>query len=209
MLFEAANIVFGLAFSLEYLARIWAAGEVEKYRGLVGRLRYAVTPYALVDLIAVMPFFLTLGDHSAYMLRLLRRLRIFALAKLGRMSNALRNVFVGLYARRYELLVSLFGALMMMLLAGTVLYLTEREHNPESFGGIPRALWWGAATVAKLGYAGAYPVTALGKVFAAVFAIAAVGVVAVPVGIMAASFGQAFQDEAEEEDYRSTGSHGS
>lgn len=87
------------------------------------------------------------------------------------------------------------AALLVMLVAATVLHVTEGAHSPDSFGSIPRAMWWGVATVSKVGYAGALPVTIPGKVFAAVFAIAAVGVVAIPTGILATSFGSAFGDE--------------
>ncbi len=80
-----------------------------------------------------------------------------------------------------------------LVLASSVLHYTESDTSPESLGSIPRALWWGVATVTKVGYAGAFPETILGKVFAALFAVAAVGVVALPTGILAASFSNAFQ----------------
>ena len=199
-LFLAADLFFGGLFTIEYLLRIWVAGEDEKYRGFTGRLRFIVSPLALVDLLAILPFFITLGVTDAFLLRLFRLLRIFTLAKLGRYSVALQNIARAIKKRSYELLMSLFAAFTVMFLSATALYLTEGRIDPEHFGSIPRALWWGAATVSKVGYGGAFPVTVLGKVFAVVFAIAAVGVVALPTGILAAALGEAFRrDQIEPE----------
>lgn len=192
-LFVGLDVALGLLFVSEYLLRLWVVGENPKYGGVAGRIKYAVTPLALVDLIAVLPFLLTAGLGDTVLLRLFRLLRLLTLAKLGRYSTALQNIGVALKDRRYELLMSLAAAFMVMLLAASVLHYTEGDASPESFGSIPRALWWGVATVTKVGYAGAFPETILGKVLAAVFAIAAVGVVALPTGILAASFRNAFQ----------------
>ncbi len=177
------------------MLRLYAAGENEQYRGLVGRLRYVVSPTALIDLLALLPFLMTASLNDAFLLRIVRLLRLLTLAKLGRYSTALRNIGTALFRRRYELLMSLAAAFVVMLLAATFLHYTERDYNPESFGSIPRALWWGAATVSKVGYGGAFPQTVLGKIFAVIFAIAAVGVVALPTGILAASFNDAFRRE--------------
>lgn len=196
-LFNVADILFGLLFSIEYALRLWIAGENPKYGGVLGRLKYALSPVALVDLFAVLPFWLTVGIQDAFLLRLVRLLRLFTLAKLGRYSTALQNIGSAILARRHELVMSLLAAFVVMLLAASALHFTEGSRNPESFGSIPRALWWGAATVTKVGYGGAFPVTVLGKVFAVIFAIAAVGVVAMPTGILAASFSNAFQREQE------------
>lgn len=196
-LFENADLVFGLLFSVEYSLRLWAAGENPRYRGVGGRIRYALSPFALIDLLAILPFLLTVGLQDAFLLRIFRLLRLFSLARLGRYSSALQNIFSALKERRYELLMSLAAAFVVMLLAASALHFTEGSTNPESFGSIPRALWWGAATVTKVGYGNAFPVTVLGRVFAVVFAIAAVAVVAMPTGILAAAFSDAFRRERE------------
>lgn len=194
-LFYAANLLFGILFGVEYLARLWVAGEDPRYAGFRGRVRYAASMVALIDLIALMPFFLSAGLQNAFLLRMVRLLRLLSLARFGRYSVAMRNIWVALLDRRYELLMSLFAAFMIMLLAASALHFAEGAQNAKSFGSIPRALWWGVATVTKVGYAGAYPVTFLGKFFAALFAVAAVGVVAMPTGILAAAFSDAFQKE--------------
>ncbi len=141
----------------------------------------------------MLPFLLAAGLGDTVLLRLFRLLRLLTLAKLGRYSNAIQNIGMALKDRRYELLMSVAAGFIVMLLAASALHYTEGARSPESFGSIPRALWWGVATVTKVGYGGAFPATILGKVFAAIFAVAAVGVVALPTGILAASFSNAFQ----------------
>ena len=193
--FLISDRIFGTLFSVEYVLRVYAAGEAPRYRGFIGRLRYAISPVALIDLCALLPFFLTAGLEDAFLLRMVRLLRLFALAKLGRYSTAFQNICTALHTRRYELLMSLLAAFIVMLLAASALHFAEGALSPDSFGSIPRALWWGVATVTKVGYAGAFPETVIGKIFAAIFAIAAVGVVAMPTGILAAAFSDAFQRE--------------
>lgn len=194
---RALDVAFAILFSTEYVLRVWVAAEIPKYQGFFGRVRYIFSPIAIVDLLAIAPFYFTLGVQDAFMLRLFRLLRLVALAKLGRYSTALRNIASALSARRYELLMSLVAAFLVMLLSATALHISEASANPESFGSVPRALWWGVATVTKVGYGGAFPVTVVGKMFAAVFAVAAIGVVALPTGILAAAFSDAFQRERE------------
>ena len=196
-LFDIAELIFGVVFGIEYALRLWVAGEDPRYAGIAGRLRYAVSPVALIDLLALLPFLLTAGLHDAYLLRMVRLLRLLSIAKFGRYSRALHNILSALRERQYELLMSILAAFIVMLLAATALYYTEGAHSPESFGSIPRALWWGVATMTKVGYGGAYPITVVGKLFAGVFAIAAVGVVALPTGILAAALSDAFQRERE------------
>jgi len=196
-LFGVAELFFGVMFGVEYALRLWVAGEDPRYAGVAGRLRYAILPVALIDLLALLPFLLTAGLQDAFLLRMVRLLRLLSLAKFGRYSRALHNIFAALRERQYELLMSLLAAFIVMLLAATALYYTEGSHSPESFGSIPRALWWGVATMTKVGYGGAYPITVLGKLFAGIFAIAAVGVIAMPTGILAAAFSDAFQRERE------------
>lgn len=198
--FYFSDILLGALFCMEYALRLWVVGENPRFAGIGGRIRYLLSPIALIDLIAILPFLLTVGGQDAFLLRFVRLLRLLTLAKFGRYSKALKNLSASLWGRRYELFMSLAAAFMVMLLAGCALYFTEGDRNPESFGSIPRALWWGIATVTKVGYGGAFPETVLGKMFAGLFAIAAVGVVALPTGIMAAALSSAFQKERQHPD---------
>ncbi len=199
-IFLSINVAFGFLFSAEYAIRIWTAGINPKYKGISGLFRYITTFTTLIDLMVLIPFWLSFGASNAAILRLARLLRLFSLAKMGRFSNALTNIARALATRGPELGISVAMAVGVILIAASVLYLTEGKVDPEHFGSIPRALWWGVATVTKVGYGGAFPVTLLGKFAAAIFAFGAVGVVAVPTGILAASFSSAFRSQDEETD---------
>lgn len=189
--FLGLNIFFMIIFSVEYILRFWAEGERPQYRGLHGKLRYICSIWSIIDLLAIVPFMLTLGTSDSMLLRFFRFFRLLSLAKLGKYSEALENIFNAIGNRKSELILSIGAVFALMLFSSVALYLAEGSSNPEHFGSIPRAFWWGAATVSKVGYGGAFPETLVGKACAIIFAITAVAVVAVPTGIIAGSFHEA------------------
>ncbi|MFN0059955.1 MAG: ion transporter [Planctomycetota bacterium] len=191
--FGVLDFILGIVFTLEYVARIWAAGERAEFAGVGGRLRYVVRVFSLFDLIAVLPFWLSFGSQSGAIIRMFRLLRIFSLAKFGRYSTAFTYVVEAVRERRYELLVTGMLASAILLLASTVMYFVEGEAQPKAFGSIPRALWWGVATLTTVGYGDVYPITLLGRICAAITAISGIGLIAMPTGILAAAFSDAFQ----------------
>ncbi len=202
-LFRALEIVFAFIFLAEYVARIWIAGENPDYGPTFGgRLRYALTIPALIDLIATVTLFLTLfGSHGA-VLRLVRLVRIVALAKLGRYSSALNAIGHASHSRRYELTMSLVIAGMLLLVSSTFLYLVEGEGQPDDFGSIPRAMWWSIATLTTVGYGDAVPQTVIGRILAGFTAITGIGLIAMPTGILAAAFSDALQRQREEREHQ-------
>jgi len=198
--FRFANLFFGSFFTFEYLLRVWSAGVNPSYRGARGLIRYVFSVSALIDFVVLIPFWLSFGIGNTAILRLVRLLRLVSLAKMGRFSTALSNIGKALASRAAELGISVAMAVAVILIAATVLYTTEGAANPNDFGSVPRALWWGVATVTKVGYGGAFPVTVLGKIAAAILAFGAVGVIAVPTGILAGSFSIAFRSSDEEQE---------
>lgn len=195
-LFRAGDWAFGLLFLVEYVARVWAAGEEPRFAGLRGRLRYMCQPFPLIDLIAIIPFFISLGTTDAFVVRLARLLRIVTLARLGEFSDAARLMAHALAARRFELLLSFSMAMGVLILAATLLHMIEAEAQPAAFGSIPRAMWWSVVTLATVGYGDVYPTTVLGKIVGGITAISAVGLIAMPTGILAAAFSEVFQAHA-------------
>jgi voltage-gated potassium channel len=182
-----------VAFTIEYLARLYAAGESAKYRGLGGRLIYMLSPAALLDMAATIPLYVALLPSDAALLRLVRLLGILRFAKLGRYSRAMRYVSEAVLSRRFELSFSLAIGGAVLLLTSTLLYLAEGTVQPEKFGSIPRALWWSVSTLTTVGYGDVYPITPLGKVLAGCTAIVGVGLIAMPTGILSAAFSEVFQ----------------
>jgi voltage-gated potassium channel len=193
-LFNALEWVVGVFFSIEYIGRAWTASESPKYGpGWRGLLRYMRSPIAIIDLISIVTSFLTPAGLQPYLLRAFRLARILRLAKLGRMSSAMSYLIEAMVARRYELLFSLFVSLTFMVFSASLLYLVEGPAQPDKFGSIPRALWWATAALTTIGYGDVYPITVLGRIFAAMTAVAGIGLVAMPTGIMAAAFSEAVQ----------------
>ena len=121
-------------------------------------------------------------------------------ACLGRFSDALNALGRALYQRRYEMILSAGAAFMLLLFSASMLYVVEAEHQPDTFGSIPRALWWSVATLTTVGYGDVTPITALGRVLAGMTAIAGVGLVALPAGILAAAFSDVFQEQEQEKE---------
>ena len=149
--FAGLQLFFAVVFGVEYLARVWSAGERPEFSGWAGRLRYMSTPAAIFDLIAVMPFLLGFFLADTFLLRLFRLLRILILARLGRLSLALKHLREAVAERRTELALSLFIALLILVLSSTLMYVVEGSAQPRAFGSIPRALWWSIATLTTVG----------------------------------------------------------
>lgn len=186
--FLAAEAAFVSVFALEYLLRLYAAGEDPRYRGFRGRLRYMVSWWSLIDLLAIAPSLIAFGTDNAFLVRLLKLLRLLRLSRLGRFSQAIDALAQALVIRRYELVVSCGIAGLLLVLSSALLYVAEAGVQPEAFGSIPRALWWSVATLTTVGYGDVAPVTAIGRIFAALTAIAGIGMIAMPTGILASAF---------------------
>jgi voltage-gated potassium channel len=193
MAFEVMERVFLVFFLLEYLVRVYVSPEMTQYHGRFARLRYMKSPMAIIDLLVLLPYMLSVGASEVFLLRLLRVLRILRLSRLGRFSSAWKLLWNAIVSRRFELMMSGLVAIFLLIVSSTFLFLCEAHHQPEDFGSIPRALWWSIATLTTVGYGDVTPVTAIGRVFAGITAIIGIGLVAMPTGILAAAFSDAFQ----------------
>ena len=189
---EHAEVGMGVIFLIEYVARVWSIGEQPEHAGLAGRLRYMVKPFAVIDLLALLPFLLGLLGGESFVLRIIRMLRLLAISKLIRYSEAMRIVVGAVVERKFELVFALMLAGLMILMASAALYVVEGEKQPEAFGSILRSMWWAVVTLTTVGYGDVVPQTVLGKVFAGVTAVAGIGMIAMPTGILAASFSDGF-----------------
>ena len=196
------NIEFGLGliFLVEYVARAWVAVEnprFAKYR--FPRLRYLVTPMAIIDLLAILPALFAFGGASSLVLRFFRVMRMLRLAKLGRTSKAFKLLREAFIQKRQEFALILGMLMVTILVAGSLLYWAEGGEQPDKFGSIPRAMWWAIVTLTTVGYGDAFPVTPLGKFLAGVIAIMGVMLIALPTGLFAASFTEAMDKERQED----------
>lgn len=183
------------AFTVEYTLRLWSCTASPRFeRPLTGRLRFALTPMALVDLAAILPTYLpTLVPIDLRILRILRLMRLARVLKVARYSESLALLGNVLRAKRAELLTTAFAGTLLLLLASSLMYFVENEAQPEAFSSIPAALWWGVVTLTTVGYGDIYPVTAVGKVLSGAIGVLGVGLFALPAGVLAGGFAQALQ----------------
>ena len=188
-LFHAFEVFSVTIFTLEYLLRLWSCTADARYRHpLWGRLRFMVTPMAVIDLAAILPFWLPFVSVDARVLRTLRLVRIFRVAKLGRYSKAFTALVNVIRSRKDELATSLFVLILLLIVASTLMYYAENEAQPDKFTSIPASMWWGVATLTTIGYGDVFPITPLGKILAAVVATLGIGVFALPTAILGSAF---------------------
>ena len=193
--------VFSVAvFTAEYVLRLWSCTSDPRYAGAVrGRLRYALQPMTLVDLLAVAPFYLEFLTVDLRFVRTLRLFRLFRIFKLARYADSMRTLGVVLRSRREELLVTLFVVVVLLVFASSAMYYVESEAQPQQFSSIPASMWWGVATLTTVGYGDVYPVTTAGRFLGAGIAILGVGLFALPTGILASAFSEELQKRRRKE----------
>jgi len=191
-MFVILDLFFASVFIIEYFVRLWVIGCDPRYSGMFGRVKYMVTPMAVIDLLSIVPFFFVAFSNNFFLLRVARLFRMISLAKFSRYSRAMTEFAEVINSRKSELLLSLAIVLAVLLLASAVMYEVEGVAQPEAFGSIPRSLWWGVTTLTTVGYGDVYPHTVLGKICCGATAIAGVGLIAMPTGIIAAAFTETF-----------------
>ena len=187
-------------FTIEYILRIWTCTINNRFRNSIkGRIRFVFTPMLIVDFIAILPFYLPMIIHlDLRFLRAIRLFRIFRLFKIGRYSIALKKFGNVFRKKKEELFVASFGVVILLVIASSLLYIVEKEAQPEAFANIPSAMWWGVSALTTVGYGDIYPVTIVGKLFGAIVAILGIGMFALPAGILASGFAEEIQKKQKE-----------
>jgi voltage-gated potassium channel len=186
---DAFNVFSVMVFTAEYLLRLWSAVEIPMLSRLPhwqARLRFAGRPIMIIDLLAVLPFYLY--PFLPMDLRSLRVFRLFRLLKLVRYSPALQTLSRVIAEEYRALLGALLVLLILLLFASTAIYFAERDAQPDSFGSVPAAAWWALSTLTTVGYGDMVPATPLGKVLGGIVMLLGVGMIALPVAIIASGF---------------------
>jgi voltage-gated potassium channel len=200
--FFIIDLVSVIIFSIEYFLRLWVCTLYEEYsHPITGRLRFAVTPYMIIDALAIFPFYLPLiipvNLVDLRFLRILRLFRILRILKLGRYSDAVNTFHRILTRKKEQLLLALSLLLIVMVLASALMYDAEHEAQPEVFASIPHSMWWALVTLATVGYGDVYPVTAAGKILSGVVVIVGIMIFALPTAIFAAGFVEEIEQDQE------------
>jgi len=187
--FESISLT---VFSVEYALRVWSCVQDPRYRGSVpGRLRFVLSPMALIDLAAIAPMYLpwelTVDFRFGRIVRLVRMVRFLKIARYSRTLQTFGNV---LRARRTDLgLIGLF-LIVLLVVTSSLMYFAEHNAQPEVFSSIPAAMWWGVSTLTTVSYGDIYPVTPFGKFLGSLIALVGVGFFALPAGILAGAFAE-------------------
>jgi len=184
--FEIFSVAF---FTLEYVLRVWVCTEREEKNynhPIKGRLRYILTPFAVIDLIAILPFFLgSFIEIDLRFMRAFRLIRIFRFASNSITLQALGNVFK---KESRTLLAALLVMMIVLFTSSTIMYYLEKDIQPDKFGSIPEAMWWGVAALTTVGFGDSVPVSVQGKFLAGIIMILGIVIYALPAGVFASAF---------------------
>jgi voltage-gated potassium channel len=182
---QLTEAVIVALFTLEYLLRLYVADR---------KIGYVFSFYGLIDLIAIIPFYISSGIDLRS-LRIFRMLRLIHLIKLVRYSKAIRRFSRALSIAKEEII--LFGVVttMLLYLSAVGIYYFEKEAQPEAFKSIFHSLWWAVTTLTTVGYGDVYPVTIGGRIFTFFILMIGLGIVAVPAGLLASALSKARMED--------------
>lgn len=186
-------------FTVEYVLRLYSCVEEKKFKGAIaGRLKQATTPSTIIDLLAILPFFLEAFLHNLVDLRFLRVFRLLRLLKLTRNSGA-TTVLMKVVSREWPILsASAFIMMLMVIMTASFGYLFENGAQPDKFDNLPNAIYWAVITLASVGYGDISPVTTMGRLITVVMALIGIGIFAIPAALLASAFSDELRKEREQ-----------
>jgi voltage-gated potassium channel len=182
--FEIFSIAF---FTVEYALRVWSNAARTPQTPWTGRFQYIFSFHGVVDLIAILPFYLQTIMTGVDM-RILRMVRLVRLLKLSHYSSALQDLFDAIRAERRAFGATLYLLTIALTLSSALMYYAEASVQPDKLHSIPHAMYWSLITLTTVGFGDISPITPIGKVIAMVTALIGVSTVAILTGIVASSF---------------------
>ena len=186
-LFIMIEVVSVVIFTVEYILRLYASRE-DPHNSKNGWLKFGLSGLQLVDLLAILSFYLPLAFNSLEFFRIFRIFRIFRLVKLVRYSDSLQLLGKVVNGKKRELMMVFSLFLIAMILASTLMFYAERNAQPDSFSSIPAAMYWAVITMATVGYGDVIPATVIGKFLTTLVAILGILVLALPTAILGSGF---------------------
>ncbi len=200
-LFDAFGLFSIVAFTAEYALRLWVSDLCPvtgpgRFGPVGGRVRFALSPLAIIDLAVILPYYLPIVFPDLRFLRGVRVFWLFRLLEVGRYSESMGTLERVIRAKKEELTVTFFAIVFFLTVASSIIYFLEHDVQPDSFPSIPATMWWGLLTLTTIGYGDVYPVTTLGKIAGSLIIILGVGMFALPTGILASGFVEDIQSRA-------------
>jgi len=168
-------------FSIEYLLRLYVASN---------KLKYVFSFYGIIDLLAIVPFFLPSSLDFRF-LRIFRIFRIFRALKLIRYNKALMRFNIAIKLVKEELILYLMVTVILIFVVSFGIYYFENEAQPEAYKSVFHSMWWSIVTLTTVGYGDVFPITIAGKIFTFFVLIIGLGIVTVPAGLVASSLSKA------------------
>jgi voltage-gated potassium channel len=186
-LFETFSV---LIFTAEYLLRLWTCTIDIRYKNPVwGRIKFIFSPLILIDLMAILPFYIPMIiPLDLIFLRALRLFRVFRIFKMARYSASLKLFGSVIKSKKEELVISFAIMIVLLIFSATLIHYAEHQAQPEQFSSIPDSMWWAASTFTTIGYGDAIPITPFGKILSLLLSFLGIGIFALPAGILASGF---------------------
>ena len=182
-IFNTINIINVCIFIIEYILRLYAI----KYDSTTTRIKYALTPFMIIDLLAIIPtLLLFLGINTSF-LRALRVIRIFKLFKMAKYSEVDEMISKILSEKKEEFIFIFLTILILLFTITPLAYFAEHEAQPDIFSSMSSTLWWSVTTFTTVGYGDMYPVTTFGKFITSIISILGIAFYAIPGSIFTAS----------------------
>jgi voltage-gated potassium channel Kch len=176
-------------FTIEYCLRLYCCVEEPGYKKAVsGRLKLAKSPSAIIDLLAIAPFFLEVFLHHLFDLRFMRVFRLLRLLKLTRYTGATTSLSKVIVREWPVMAASAFIMLLLVVMTASLGYLFEHEAQPEKFENIPQSIYWAVITLASVGYGDISPITPAGRAMTIVLAFIGIGIFAIPAALLSSAF---------------------
>ncbi len=195
---ETVSVVF---FTAEYFVRVWTADlTFPEASPLRARLKYIFSFQAIIDVMALLPFYLPfMLPVNLVVLRVFRVFRLLRLFKVNRYTHALASIGAVFKQKSSQLISSMLVVFLLMIIASVLMYNVEHDVQPEVFDNALSGLWWAVATLTTVGYGDIYPITPAGKVLSAIIALLGIGLVAVPTGIITSGFSEQIEHSKDDE----------
>lgn len=193
--FWIIEVVSVAIFTIEYILRVWSAPENPKFaKPGTGRIKYMLSTTAMIDLLAILPFYLAYLPIDMRFIRIVRLFRLFRLLKIARYLKALKLIQDVLREKKEQIYLSIMFIGFLLIIVSTIMFYVENKAQPDAFSSIPASMWWGIETLTTVGYGDMLPITPFGRVLGGIISVLGIGLFALPAGILSSGLTEHLQN---------------